>query len=242
MLKAGVVAQTTHEADRERRKRLWLDPLIADLGTPEASELAAQFRVSKRLLADIAGRIVNLNSFLNAGYVYPSAAGIGRMIKNANGHWTSGRQVRRGISFFRARGWIRVEPRPGSQNWMFPLYRAVAAADTVTGDPGHDVRGVRTSCPPKLINKPENKTIGARAAADCGNGKSGQPDKKPIEGQEVVQHRLAQRLGSGDVERGVLILLELSESRRDQLTAMERVGKLTDVEVASARAGVEARR
>jgi hypothetical protein len=122
---------------------------------------------------------------------------------------------------------------------MFPLYRAVAAAEIVSGAPGHDVRGVRTSCPPKLINKPENKTTEGRAAADCGSGKTGQAGKKPIEGQEVVQHRLAQRLGRGDVERGVLILLELSESRRDQLTAMERVGKLTDVEVASARAAVE---
>jgi len=65
-------------------------------------------------------------------------------------------------------------------------------------------------------------------------GSNGQSIKsaRSIEGQEVVQHRLARRLGDGNVERGFLILGELPDGRRDELTAMERVGKLTDAEVA----------
>ena len=63
-----------------------------------------------------------------------------------------------------------------------------------------------------------------------------------IEGQDVIHRRLAGRLGYGDVERGFLIIFGLTESHRDQLTAMERVGTLSDFEVASARAAVELRR
>jgi len=50
-------------------------------------------------------------------------------------------------------------------------------------------------------------------------------------GQEVIQHRLALRLGGGDAERGWLILGALPSGRRDTLTAMERSGHLTDEEV-----------
>lgn len=251
MLKARTAARNFEGIDRERRKRLWLAPLIADLGTPEALELAAQFQVSRRLLADIAGRIVNLNSFLDAGYVYPSAAGIGRMIKNANGQWMSARQVRRGISFFGARGWLRVEHRPGFQNWIFPLYRAAEGLDIVSGDPGHDVQGGADIMSTETNNnKPESKTTSpptpsshqfAAGVVGLAN-RDRRATEKPIEGQEVVQHRLAQRLGSGDVERGFLIIFGLSESCRDQLIAMERVGRLSDVEIASARAIAESPR
>lgn len=70
-------------------------------------------------------------------------------------------------------------------------------------------------------------------------GSNGQAIKSPrsIEGPEVIQHRLARRLGDGNVERGFLILGELPDCRRDELTAMERVGELTDAEVASVREG-----
>lgn len=59
-----------------------------------------------------------------------------------------------------------------------------------------------------------------------------------IEGSEIVQHRLAKRLGYGDVENGWLLLSALPDSRRDELTASERAGKLTDDAIASVRAGV----
>lgn len=144
--------------DRERRKRLWLDPIKADLSAPGAREIAGQFRVSLRLSARIAGFIVNLDSFLDAGYVYASQSGIGRYIKNENGDPVSARQVRRCINFLAARGHLRVERRRGTWNLMFPIYRAAKSEDTVSSDRGNDVRGVRPSCPPKLVLKPITET------------------------------------------------------------------------------------
>jgi len=52
---------------------------------------------------------------------------------------------------------------------------------------------------------------------------------------EVVQQRVAVRLGSGDAETGWLLFGALSPSHRDQLTAMERQGRLGDAEVVDAR-------
>ena len=79
--------------------------------------------------------------------------------------------------------------------------------------------------------KPESR----KATADSDSGSTvcgasnGQASRaaRP-EGQEVVQHRLAERLGRGDTERGFLTLLELDPNRRDELTAMERAGRLSD--------------
>lgn len=150
------------KADRERRKKLWLDPLLADLRTAAALQMAAQHHVSLRLAAQIAGFIVNLDSFLDAGYVYASQAGLAEYIKNENGRPTSDRQVRRGIAFLCARKHLRIENCRGKRNKMFPLYRAAAepadprleGTDTMSSDQGPDVLKARKSCPPKLILKP----------------------------------------------------------------------------------------
>jgi len=56
---------------------------------------------------------------------------------------------------------------------------------------------------------------------------------------EVVQNRVAIRLGKGDIGEGWLLLDALSPSRCDQLTAMERLGKLNDAELLEARALAE---
>jgi hypothetical protein len=249
MRKAGNVARDAEGKDRERRKRLWFDPVIADLGTDEALEQAAEFHVSRRTVADVVGRIVNLNSFLDAGYVYVSNAGLARLIKNPNGASMSKRQIQRVIVFLRARGHLRLEHRQGAQNWIFPLYRAVDTSDIVSMDPGHYVHGPMTSCPPKLITKlniqtrsPQSPSYDQNQTVVQLDDRSGQASKKLIEGAEIIQRRVAQRLGEGNVEAGFLIFLELSDGRRDQLTAMERVGKLTDIELASARTAVGARR
>jgi hypothetical protein len=68
---------------------------------------------------------------------------------------------------------------------------------------------------------------------------NGRPRKKLIEGQETVQHRLAKRIGLGDVKRGWEILILLPNNRRDELTASERAGRLTDDMIAVARASAE---
>jgi hypothetical protein len=57
---------------------------------------------------------------------------------------------------------------------------------------------------------------------------NGLAKKRLIEGQEVIHHRVAQRIGQGDVALGVEIFLALPASRQDELTASERAGKLTD--------------
>jgi hypothetical protein len=48
------------------------------------------------------------------------------------------------------------------------------------------------------------------------------------EHQSVVQARVASRLGEGDVQKGWLMLGALSNAKRDELTAQERSGHLTD--------------
>jgi hypothetical protein len=53
-----------------------------------------------------------------------------------------------------------------------------------------------------------------------------------------VQHRVAARLGRGDVERGWLIFGGLPDARRDLLTALERSGRLSDDEVMSVLDGI----
>jgi hypothetical protein len=58
----------------------------------------------------------------------------------------------------------------------------------------------------------------------------------------AFQHRLAERLGHGDVAIGYEILLNLPLNHLDQITAMYRAGKLGDDEVAKARAMAEVRR
>jgi hypothetical protein len=58
------------------------------------------------------------------------------------------------------------------------------------------------------------------------------------EGPEVVQHRLALRLGRGDVAKGWLIFGALPNARRDALTAMERIGTLAEDELSAVRASV----
>jgi hypothetical protein len=180
---APKIFATSEKADRERRKKLWLDPLFADLSTPDALQLAKQCHVSLRLVGQVAGLIVNLNSFLDVGEVWASHAGLADYIKNANGQRISDRQVRRAVEFLRERGHLRVVNCRGTVNQMFPLYRqerrqastpaeeatpslreATSADDNACNNndimsehPGHDVQGPRTSWPPKLSTKPDIK-------------------------------------------------------------------------------------
>jgi hypothetical protein len=256
-------SRVPQRADRERRKRLWLDPLRADLDTAEALVMAKQHHVSLRLAVQVAGLIVNLNSFVDAGYVYASQAGLADYIKNENGQPASDRQVRRAIGFLVARKHLRIESCRGTRNRMFPLYRAAqpaaASEDIISSDQGHHVRGVRTSCPPNPVIKPLSETytpqsplsgescnvirLGQRTASVESNAHDQQTidhghrernKRRLIEGPEVIQHRLARRLGSGDVAVGYEILLGLSDNRRDELTAMERNGRLSDTEISRA--------
>jgi hypothetical protein len=263
-------ARSIPQTDRERRKRLWLDPVMADINTLDALETAAGCHVSLRLVAQVVGLIVNLNSFLDAGYVYASQEGLARYIKNENGRPSSARQVRRVIRFLVERGHLRVDGSPGISNLMYPLYRATVTnnivssvqpartEDIMAGNRGHDVRGVGTSWPPKPVYKPSIQTyraetstlrergtvvkLGERATSSSNCGSEDASKKPPIEGKEIVQHRLAERLGYGDVKQGFVIILSLSDSDVDQLTAMERTGKLSEAEIEKARAAADLRR
>jgi hypothetical protein len=73
-----------------------------------------------------------------------------------------------------------------------------------------------------------------------GKGHSSSRERRPraLGGKEIIQHRLAVRLGVGDAEQGWLILGQLSEGRRDELTARERLGSLSDLEVSNAIASI----
>jgi hypothetical protein len=66
---------------------------------------------------------------------------------------------------------------------------------------------------------------------------SGRPKGQAI-GKEVIQQRLAARLGNGNVELGWLIMGGLSAARLDEMTALERLGRLTDLDVLNAASSV----
>jgi hypothetical protein len=51
----------------------------------------------------------------------------------------------------------------------------------------------------------------------------------------IVQARVASRLGQGDKAKGWLLFGALSDSKRDELTAQERNGRLSDVALAQVR-------
>jgi hypothetical protein len=56
-----------------------------------------------------------------------------------------------------------------------------------------------------------------------------------VEGAEAIQHRIAQLLGDGDVARGWLLLGQLSDADRDELTAQGRADKLNDLTLTTMR-------
>jgi hypothetical protein len=173
--------------DRERRKRVWLDRIDADLPTDEVRREAGEFHVSLRLVRQVTGLIVNLDSFLDRGHVYASQAGLADHIKNANEKRISDRQVRRVVCFLEARGHLRVERTRGTRNQMWPLYRALdvkgavasdtisdccgstttpgsgaRAPDTISSDQGRHVLPFDPPCPPnqesKLLDEPLSKS------------------------------------------------------------------------------------
>jgi hypothetical protein len=234
--------------NRENLKQRWLAPVWADLKTPAARQLAKEFKVAVRLVASVAGLIVNLDSFIDRGYVYGTAAGFGKSIKNANGGPTSGRQIQRAIAFLKALGHIRVVARPGYSNLLYPRYRkSVCTPDTMSdvmaGDTGQDVQPPLTSCPTKLILKSTIQTaetsLPQPPLSTSGQTQEGQANGvSRYEPQDVVLSRIAPRLGYGSAEAGWLILLDLSADTRDRLVALQRKGMLTDDEIAAARASV----
>jgi hypothetical protein len=128
--------------DRERRKQLWFAPFLNYLNTDDALVLARRYKISIRLAGHVGGVLINFNSFLDAGYVYPSAAGLGRLVKNANGKAMSARQIRRVLAFMRECRAIRVVSDDGRRNKIFPLHLAAATPDMVSADPGHHVRRI----------------------------------------------------------------------------------------------------
>lgn len=122
-----------HDPAREARKRLWLDPVFADLQTAEAAAVAKKEHVSVRLVRQIAGLIVNLNSFLDDGYVYASQVGLAKHITGSNDHPVSDRQVRRGLKVLEDRKHLQVDRRRGTNNRMRPLYRQQSANPRAAG-------------------------------------------------------------------------------------------------------------
>jgi hypothetical protein len=75
-------------------------------------------------------------------------------------------------------------------------------------------------------SKPAAAAFGERSAGLSSEGSS-KPDRT-----EVVQARLALRLGRGDAEQGWLLMGALGPQYLDQMTAQERSGRLTDSEIA----------
>lgn len=239
------------KGDLERRKRLWLEPVWADLKTAPAREDAAKHHVSLRLARAVAGHIVNLESFIqNPGHVWASYSGLGKIIKNANGVATSGRQIQRAIAFLAARDHLRVVHRDGGTNLLYPRYRkAIESAETrsegadtvsrvMSGDLGHDVVPPLTSCPTKLSIKPLSQTTETtlpQPPLTIVQAENGQASKRGYEAYEVILGRIAVRLGYGSAKDGWAVLLSLPEELHHHLVKLERAGELTGTEVAKLR-------
>jgi hypothetical protein len=81
-----------------------------------------------------------------------------------------------------------------------------------------------------LVEMPQGRPTRQQAA----NG--GHP--KRAQDTAAIQHALAERLGVGDVVAGWLMLGELSDGERDQLTAKQRIGTLGDAALDRVRASI----
>jgi hypothetical protein len=60
-----------------------------------------------------------------------------------------------------------------------------------------------------------------------------------LPGKEVIQHQIALLIGGGDAAKGWAILEKLPPSRLDELTARQRLGRLTELELSRAVAELE---
>jgi len=182
---------------RPRPKSLWRGLVYEDLKTPEAIEMARRFHVAISLLRRIAYVISNLKSFTERGFAWASQAWLASAIKHDNGLTVSERQIRRGMAFFVARGWLRLEHRRGTNNRIFPLHSG-PSVQPESKDMSEDMDGrqVRTcmsstpghACPPTLNIKPIDKTTNAAAALP--------DDNTDAATWRRIRKRLCNRLGS----------------------------------------------
>jgi hypothetical protein len=81
------------------------------------------------------------------------------------------------------------------------------------------------------LTKPLSPTPSPSAPPGPRLAKKGLGDERTgsrSEHQSVIQARVAGRLGQGDMAEGWLLFGALSDSRRDELTAQERNGRLSD--------------
>jgi hypothetical protein len=90
---------------------------------------------------------------------------------------------------------------------------------------------------PRELAEPSQVADDERAKSGSVKGYSLNRDGKRtiVDGAEVIQHRVAQLLGNGDVAKGWLIFGKLSDGDRDGLTAQARADKLTDLTVTAMR-------
>ncbi|MEY9578679.1 hypothetical protein ABIE88_006255 [Bradyrhizobium diazoefficiens] len=79
--------------------------------------------------------------------------------------------------------------------------------------------------------KPLSQSVPAVGSKRLGNERV-RTSATTLEHSSIVQARVAEKLGNGDVASGWMLLGDLSESDRDQLTAQERSGNLTAPQLA----------
>jgi hypothetical protein len=211
----------TEEEDRERRKRLWLDRIDADLPSPEGRAAAGEFHVSLPRKPIHESRMRENCDLAEA--VDPLTTSLRRIIPmsrlehllNEIQRRISNRQVRRGVAFLRARGHLRVEQtRLGTRNQMYPLYRGAAAApgaiitDTMSSDTGLHVLTFEAH----VLRKQESKLLEqsqkepplppvapVKPIANGGNGDH--PIQRPAEKKSgLAWKQVAQPMTDGEFE------------------------------------------
>ena len=163
--------------------------------------------------------------------------------------------VQRHVKKLVALGLIRVERRAGNRGqWAGKIYylnmdvaektkpqsaarsdgehRKQKAPSPCRTQPGDHAANTSATIPQSLRHKPSLRTIIEPSArtARTSHAERLQAFQSKEEGSEVVQNRIAKRLGSD----GWLILGELTAEHRATLTTLERRGKLDDRTLAAA--------
>lgn len=163
--------------------------------------------------------------------------------------------VQRRLKMLVKLGLVRIETRAGRRGqWSGKLYHLAMGVAEISkpqsaarshpeaapvAEPDHAAPGPSTV--PHQARPPYRTAVRHKPSLEPSKEPSAQTSKKSAadrlqafqgkwEPQEVVQHRIARRLGA----EGWLILGEISEQQREKLTKLERMGRLDDAVLSAA--------
>jgi hypothetical protein len=140
-------------------------------------------------------------------------------------------------------GYIRIVPdREGKQRLAHYYQLLMPGCDPQSQPPPKKQSGFATAKEPKVtrgcdsqaptnnrqttITSPLPPSVPADPKSRLSAKELGQTQSPRVERTEVIQSRIVERLGQGDIALGWILFGELSDAKRDELTAQQRSGKL----------------